>query len=65
VLRDLVAVLVGINALGAIFGFGLRRLRRQRRLAHADYVRQLRAENDELDRELERLHRGRPDSPAG
>ena len=64
-LRDLVVVLVGINALGAILGFGLRRLRRQRQLTHSEYVRQLRAENDELDRELERVRGNHPDSSTG
>jgi len=59
-LRDLVAVLVGVNVLGAILGFGIRRLRRQRQVSHGDYVRQLRQENDELDRELDRLQSGRP-----
>ena len=59
-LRDLVAVLVGVNALGAILGFGIRRLRRQRQVSHSEYVRRLREENEELDRELDRLQSGRP-----
>lgn len=58
-LRDLVAVIVGINALAAIVGFGWRRIRAGRRLSHSEYVRRLREENEELDKELERLRNGR------
>lgn len=56
-LRDIAAIVVGINAIAAIVGFGLRRLRRERRLTHREYVRQLQEENAELDRELERLRK--------
>jgi len=58
-LRDLVAVLVGINAIAAIVGFSWRRIRAGRRLSHDAYVRQLREENEELDKELERLRKDR------
>jgi LPXTG-motif cell wall-anchored protein len=54
VLRLIIELLVGVNALAGIAGLTLRR-RRKRELSHEEYLAQLRAQNEELDRELERL----------
>jgi hypothetical protein len=57
-LRLVVELLVGVNALAGLIGLTWRR-RRQRALTHEEYVARLRAENEELDRERERIERGR------
>ena len=55
-LRLIIELLVGVNALAGIAGLTLRR-RRRRELSHEEYLAQLRAQNEELDRELEKLNK--------
>ena len=54
-LQRLVEIVVLLNALGAGAGFFYRRVRRQRRQAQLEYIRQLEAENKEIDQSIERM----------
>jgi hypothetical protein len=55
--RDVLALVIGLNALAGLVGFGLRWFRGQRRLSHVEYQERLRRENEELDRTREELER--------
>lgn len=54
-LRVLVELVVLANGLAVGAGYVMRRLRRQRRQSHLEYMKQLEAENKEMDQSLERM----------
>jgi hypothetical protein len=61
--RDVLALVVGLNALAGLAGFGLRWYRGQRRVSHAEYQERLRRENEELDRARDELARSKSENP--
>ncbi len=54
--RDVLAVVVGVNALAGLCGFLIKRTRREP--THAEYQERLRRENLEIDRMREEMSRG-------
>ena len=53
--RLVIDLVVGINAIAGIVGFGLRHYLKRRRLTHAEYQAQLLRENHELDQLQQRI----------
>jgi hypothetical protein len=61
-LRVLVEIVVLVNGLAVLVGYGLRRIRRQRYERNIDAIKRLELENREIDDSLERMTTPQPRS---